>query len=106
MKDRKLRIVYRLSASILSNGIVGVPAALKTFLQGKFSLVTADDQPVGTLVAKGHTAWGLGPFFRRRGGEAGDYLSVVFDLTKRIAVVQIGETSLAEELEAPNTSSE
>jgi len=103
-KDRNLRVIYRVSAGILSNGIMSIPGALKTFIEGKFSLITADDQAVGTLVAKGHTAWGLGPFFRRRGGEPGDYLSVVFDLSKRAAVVQIGDASLAEESEVPNTS--
>lgn len=104
-KDRNLRVVYRISAGILSNGIVSVPAALKSFLQGKFVLMTADNSPAGTLVAKNSTAWGLGPFFRRRGGEAGDYLSIVFDLSKRLAVVQIGDASLAEQLEMPNTCS-
>src|SRR5439155_5656719 len=104
-KHRNLRVVYRISAGILSNGIVSVPAALKSFLQGKFALVTADNSPTGTLVAKNSTAWGLGPFFRRRGGEPGDYLSILFDLSRRVAVAQIGDASLAEQLEMPNTSS-
>lgn len=98
-------MVYRISAGILSNGVVSVPAALKSFLQGKFALMTADNQPAGTLVVKNNQAWGLGPFFRRRGGEAGDYLSIVFDLSKQLAVAQIGDASLAEQLEMPNTSS-
>jgi len=102
-KDHNLRVVYRISAGILSKGVVSVPAALKSFLQGKFALMTADNSPAGTLVAKNNQAWGLGPFFRRRGGEAGDYLSIVFDLSKRLAVAQIGDASLAEQLEIPNT---
>src|SRR5439155_21968751 len=102
-KHRNLRVVYRISAGILSNGIVSVPAALKSFLQGKFALMTADNSPAGTLVAKNSNAWGLGPFFRRRGGEPGDYLSIVFDLSKRVAAVQIDDTSFVEEFEAPNT---
>ncbi len=101
-KDRNLRVIYRLSAGILSNGIVSVPAALKSFLQGKFTLMTADNALAGTLVAKDHTAWGLGPFFRRRGGEPGDYLSLVFNLSKRVVVVQIGDVSLDEQSETPN----
>ena len=35
-KDRKLRVLYRLSAGILSNGIVTVPAALKAFYREVF----------------------------------------------------------------------
>jgi len=103
-KGHNLRVIYRLSAGILSNGIVSVPAALKSFLQGKFALVTADNSPTGTLVARNSTAWGLGPFFRRRGGEPGDYLSILFDLSRRVAVAELGDVSLAEELDAQNTS--
>jgi len=98
-KDRDLRVLYRVSAGMLANGIVTIPAALKTFLQGKFSLMTADNSPVGALVAKNSTAWGLGPFFRRRGGEQGDYLLIMFDLTKRIAVAQIGDATFVEQFE-------
>jgi hypothetical protein len=103
-KGHNLRLVYRLSAGILSNGIVSVPAALKSFIQGKFALVTADNSPIGTLVAKNSTAWGLGPFFQRRGGEPGDYLSILFDLSRRVALAELGDVSLAEELDAQNTS--
>ena len=101
-KDRKLRVLYRLSTGILSNGIVSVPAALKGFIQGKLLLITADNSATGTLVAKEHTAWGLGPFFRRRGGEPGDYLLIVFDLTQRVAVAQIGDADVAEQSQTAN----
>lgn len=104
-KDRNLRVVYRISPGILSNGIVSVPASLKTFLQGRFTLMTADNAPAGTLVARNHTAWGLGPFFRRRGGEPGDYLSLVFDLSKRVVVAQIGDASLDEQSEMATAAS-
>jgi hypothetical protein len=104
-KDRNLRVIYRLSAGVLSNGIVSVPGSLRTFIQGKFTLLTADNAAAGTLVAKDHTAWGLGPLFRRRGGEPGDYLSIVFNLSQRAAVAQIGDASLTEDIETPTTSS-
>jgi hypothetical protein len=104
-KDRNLRVIYRLSAGILSNGVVSVPASLRTFIRGRFALLTADNAATGTLVAKDHTAWGLGPLFRRRGGEPGDYLSIVFNLSQRAAVAQVGDASLAEDTEAPNPSS-
>jgi hypothetical protein len=98
-KDRNLRVIYRLSAGILSNGVVSVPASLRTFIQGRFTLLTEDNAAAGTLVAKGHSAWGLGPLFRRRGGELGDYLSIVFNLSQRAAVAQIGDASLVEDIE-------
>ena len=98
-KDRNLRVIYRLSTGVLSNGIVSMPASLRTFIQGRFALLTADNAPAGTLVAKDHTAWGLGPLFRRRGGEPGDYLSIVFDLSQRAAVAHIGDASVAEDVD-------
>jgi hypothetical protein len=36
----------------------------------------------------------IGPFFRRRGGEPGDYLVVDFDLQAREAMVHIGDAGL------------
>ena len=46
---------------------------------------------VGNLVAKDTSVWGLGPFFRRRGGEPGDTLTIRFDLKGRVAVVELGD---------------
>jgi hypothetical protein len=83
---------------MLSNGIISIPSALKNFLQGRFALKTADNSNVGVLVVRDNSAWGLGPFFTRRGGEVGDYLSIVFDLPKQEAVTQIGDASLIDEL--------
>ena len=103
-KDRNLRVFYRISKGMLSNGIVSIPAALKPFLQGKFALMTVDKSAVGALVVRDNCAWGLGPFFSRRGGEPGDYLSVLFDLSRRVAVVEIGDVSLADQFQASQMS--
>jgi hypothetical protein len=94
--EQQICIIYKLSSGTLSNGIVNVPAALRSFLQGRFALRTADHSAVGTLVIKDNCAWGLGPFFSRRGGEPGDYLSILFDLSRHEATVQIGDASLTD----------
>jgi hypothetical protein len=96
--ERNIQIIYKVSHGTLSNGIVSVPAALKAFLQGRFTLVAGDNSRIGTLVVKDGSAWGLGPFFSRRGGEPGDYLSIVFDLSRRCALVQIGDEDSIEQL--------
>jgi hypothetical protein len=96
--DGNIQILYRVSEGMLANGIVSIPAALKAFLQGKFALVTGDNSKIGTFVVKDNTAWGLGPFFSRRGGEPDDYLLMVFDLSLRIVAVQIGDSSLTDQL--------
>lgn len=104
--DRNIQAVYRVSDSTLSNGIVSVPAALKSFVQGKFTLMTGDNSKIGTLVVKDNSAWGLGPFFHRRGGEPGDYLLMVFHLSKRKVVAQLGDSSLTDHLGTAESSEE
>jgi hypothetical protein len=89
--DGTISVSYSLSEGALSNGIVSVPASMKSYLQGEFDLVSPDGQAVGRLVVKDTQAWGLGPFFRRRGGEPGDFFQIVFDTKKRVASVVLGE---------------
>jgi len=89
--DGNILVSYRLSEGALSNGIVTVPASMKSYVQGDYGLVSLDGLPVGRLVVKDTQAWGLGPFFRRRGGEPGDSLQIVFDGKRRIASVALGE---------------
>jgi hypothetical protein len=98
--DRNLQIVYKVSRGMLSSGVVSIPIGLRPFVNGKFTLRTADGYDVGTLVVKNNTAWGLGPFFSRRGGETDDYLRILFDLTKREASVHIGDASFLDEVRA------
>ena len=57
----------------------------------KFMLVLADGQSAGQLDIKDTQAWGLGPLFRRRGGEPGDLFQIIFDVKQRLAVAQLGE---------------
>lgn len=86
--------VYRLSRAVLTSGVFGVPSSLKRFVEGDFELRTTDGTHLGTLVSREAGAWGLGPFFSRRGGEVGDYLRVVWDLKDRRAEVSLGDSSL------------
>jgi hypothetical protein len=94
--DRKIWIGYRLSDGMVRNGAFGVPSGLKKFLQGKFTLKAADGDVMGTLSISESSGWGLGPFYRRRGGEAGDTLLIVFDLSRQEASISIGNEGLLE----------
>jgi hypothetical protein len=91
LPDGRISVSYKLSEGALSNGIVSVPAGMKTYLQGEFRLLQTDGQPVGQLSVKDTQAWGLGPFFRRRGGEPGDFFQILFDTKQRNATVILGE---------------
>lgn len=94
--EGRIWILLRLSKAVLTSGVFGCPSALRRFLSGKFSLQTADGTRVGTLVVGDTGTWGLGPFFRRRGGEVGDYLHLTFDLGKRTATIGTGDSSIQE----------
>jgi len=91
-------ISYRLSKSILASGVIGIPAALKRFIQGEFQIKAPDGQITGRLVIKDTSGWGLGPHFRRRGGDEGDILLLVLNLAKRQATVSIGDENMFEAL--------
>ena len=94
--DRKIWIGYRLSEGMVRNGVLSVPSGVKKFLQGKFVLKAADGVVIGTLAIRENSGWGLSPFYRRRGGEAGDTLLLVFDLSRRETLVSVGEEGLLE----------
>jgi hypothetical protein len=46
----------------------------------------------------------IGPFFRRRGGETGDHLLVLIDLTTRQATLDLGDETLFEEYQGTDES--
>jgi hypothetical protein len=79
---------------------------MKAFISGEFALKTLDGAGMGTLVAKETSAWGLSPFFSRRGGETGDYLLITFDLKKREALLCVGNEDVIEEYAAATDGEE
>jgi hypothetical protein len=91
LPDGRIIISYKLSKGTLANGIVSIPAGMKPYLQGEFGLLISDGQSAGRLVVKDSQAWGLGPFFRRRGGESGDLFQIVFDMRQMVASVSLRE---------------
>jgi hypothetical protein len=99
--DRKVWLEFKLSTAMISTGVCTVPAAMRRFLQGRFDLKTGDGSRVGTLASKASSAWGLLPFFARRGGEPGDHFLIVFDLAARIATASIRDAATHLEGAAP-----
>lgn len=94
-KDRRIWIVYRLSAAAVSTGVLSVPAALAPMLRGQFNLVTTDGAAMGTLTIEETRLWGVSPFYRRRGVEAGDHLLLVFNTADLSARVDVGDEAIA-----------
>lgn len=94
-KDRRPWIVYRLSPASVTSGVLSAPAALAPVLRGEFTLISDDKTPIGTLVIEDTRMWGVSPFYRRRGVEAGDHLLLVFDLERRVAQIGVGDETIA-----------
>lgn len=100
--DGRVWLGYELSKAMISSGVFTVPKGMKPFLEGEFVLKAADRARIGALVCKGASAaWGLGPFFRRRGGEPGDHLALVFDLKAREVTVSVGDATLLDRFQEP-----
>lgn len=92
-KDRRLWAAFRISPAAEATGILGVPAAVRSVTRGSYELFGEDERPVGTLVIE-ENMWGLSPFFRRWGVEAGDYVVITLSLTDRQATISVGTEEL------------
>jgi hypothetical protein len=103
--DGKIWLGYTISEAMLASGVFGIPSAMHSYLAGEYRLRTMNDVHVGAVVAKEANGWGLSPFFRRRDGDPGDTLVIVFDLAKHEAVVSIGDSALLEEFQDADDSS-
>jgi hypothetical protein len=88
--------LYKVSPNMISTGTFYVPANMRRFVDGEFALHTGEGTRVGTVTCGETASSGLGTFFRRRGGEPGDSLLLVYDLKTRVVVVHLGGTDLLE----------
>lgn len=86
-----------LPPSALSNGIVQLPASFRQQVSGRYALRTEDGLVIGQLVVSDQATWGLGPLFRRRGGEPGDILLLTFDLQRRQVTARLGDLGVIPE---------
>jgi hypothetical protein len=90
-------VAIKLPPSSLSNGIVQLPASFRQQVSGRYALRTEDGLVIGQLVVSDNATWGLGPLFRRRGGEPGDILLLTFDLQRRQVTARLGDLAVIPE---------
>jgi hypothetical protein len=95
-KDGAIWLGYRVKRNIRSSGVVSVPSGFRNVIgDRRLELYTVDGAPVGTFVVRATgSAWGLTPFFDRRGAEVGDVLIIALDIELDVAVVQVGSKDL------------
>ncbi len=98
-KNNNVWIAYQLSESSVKSGVIGVPASVKDYIGGEFRLKTEENETVGRVVIRETSAWGFSSFLRRRGGEIGDYMLLVFDTVNKEITIHIGDEDLIEEFQ-------
>lgn len=106
--DGKAWIGYTLSEGMINSGLCSVPVAMRRYLQGEYSLLTSDGSYVGKWAcgpSRSGQARGIRPFLRRRGGEPGDTLLILVDLTARTAVAELGSADLLEDYQETSEES-
>jgi hypothetical protein len=83
----------------VNSPVIGIPRAVNRYVADRrFLAVTQDGSRVGTIVVdENGNSWGYGPLLRRRGAEAGDVLTIRFDLaSERATLVMADEIDLEE----------
>lgn len=83
----------------VSSPVIGIPSIIARYVAGRrFAAATQDGTPAGVVVVDdAGTSWGYGPFMRRRGAEAGDALTLRFDLAAEQVALTLGEEAALED---------
>jgi DNA-directed RNA polymerase alpha subunit len=95
--DGRIWIGRKITTNLMETGVLSIPTAMSQFLQGDFTFKAADGAQLGNLTIKDVSGWTLKPFFRRRGGEAGDFVVLIFDVGSHEVKGFIGDAELLEE---------
>ena len=91
-------VTYKLSAGMLRGGVLSVPAGIKMYITAdSYELRGRDSAQIGTIGIGDGTMWGYLPFFRRRGGDVGDYMRVRFRLSDRTVHAEMSEEAFEDE---------
>lgn len=93
-ENAKPWVALEISASIIASGVVQLPVGIRHHLVGHYVLKAEGGEAVGQLVVSERATWGLGPLFRRRGGESGDILLLIFDLQLHEAMARLGDLTV------------
>jgi hypothetical protein len=97
--DEDGRLWLTVTVANVNSAVVGIPIAISRYVAGRrFAAITEEETAAGTIVVdEGGASWGYGPFLRRRGAEAGDPLTMRFDLTSEQVTLTLGDEGVLEE---------
>jgi hypothetical protein len=89
-EDGRAWLGYKISTTMLRNGVLPLPASFRRRVIGSYSLTSERGSVIGALVITDSQIQELGPFFRRWGIEAGDYVLINLDLERGVAMATAG----------------
>jgi hypothetical protein len=94
--EGSLWVAARVPEDGKGGGVLGIPSAVRRYVQGRTFLATAEDGTDAGRVSvnEGGSSWGYGPFLRRMGADSGDVLRVDFFLEGETAVLKLGDADL------------
>jgi hypothetical protein len=99
-EDFKIWIAYEISSSMIETGVFSIPSAMSNFIQEQFDLVTPDCSHICCVKVNKFNGWDIKPLFKRRGGEAGDFMVLKFDVQKRQIQAYFGDSDLIDEFQS------
>jgi hypothetical protein len=99
-QDGQPFLCWKISNSILYNGIATIPSSMQRVLQGQWSYRTRESATDGQLEVRESTCWNVRKLLLNLGAEIGDLLAIWFDLETRTVRAMVGSDELAEVLSA------
>lgn len=74
----------------------GLARTKKYLSEDGYDLSGLDGTKIGRIGVGSGNMWGFSPYLRRRGGEAGDYMKVSFNLSDKTALAELSEEPFEE----------
>ena len=90
----KLWAVRTVTPNILRTGIAPLPKAVNKHLNGEYSLCTLNGERFGKLTHGGNSIWSIKKALRAKGVEYNDNFILVFDLTERTVIIEVGDSEI------------
>ncbi len=90
----KLWAICSATPPILRTGITPLPKAASQHLDGEYSLVALNGEEFGVLKTGKSSVWSLKKALRAKGAEYNDQFILVFDLTGKTAIIEVGDSEI------------
>jgi hypothetical protein len=94
--DGEMVVCRSISRGICTSGLITIPTASQSFVQGEFDLIAFGTLALGGVNVRDSTVFGMRHFLRAYGAEEGDTLVLAFEPRTRHCRAWLGSHSMAE----------